>query len=58
MGSWIGTDMAQFTDNPAIAEGASIYQATKQLLHSYLRTIILLSDYTILDDGNVCMYIL
>ena len=32
--------MAQVTDNPAIAEGASIHQEAKQQLHSYLRTNI------------------
>ena len=32
--------MAQVTDNPAIAEGASIHQQAKQQLHSYLRTKI------------------
>ena len=32
--------MAQATDNPAIAEGASIHQQAKQQLHSYLRNNI------------------
>ena len=32
--------MAQVTDNPAIAEGASIHQDAKQQLHSYLRSNI------------------
>ena len=32
--------MAQVTDNPAIAEGASIHQEAKQQLNSYLRTNI------------------
>ena len=32
--------MAQVTDNPAIAEGASIHQEAKQQLHSYLRNSI------------------
>ena len=32
--------MAQVTDNPAIAEGASIHQDAKQQLHSYLRNNI------------------
>jgi len=32
--------VAQATDNPAIAEGASIHQEAKQQLHSYLRTNI------------------
>ena len=32
--------MAQVTDNPAMAEGASIHQQAKQQLHSYLRTNI------------------
>ena len=32
--------MAQVTDNPAIADGSSIHQEAKQLLHSYLRTNI------------------
>ena len=32
--------MAQVTDNPAIADGASIHQEAKQQLHSYLRTNI------------------
>ena len=34
------TRMAQVTDNPAIAEGASIHQEAKQQLHSYLHTYI------------------
>ena len=32
--------MAQVTNNPAIAEGASIHQEAKQQLHSYLRSNI------------------
>ena len=40
MGFWIGTDMAQVTDNPAIADGSSIHQEAKQQLHSYLRNNI------------------
>ena len=32
--------MAQVTDNPAMAEGASIHQEAKQQLHSYLRNNI------------------
>ena len=32
--------MAQVTDNPAIAEGASFHQEAKQQLHSYLRNNI------------------
>ena len=32
--------MAQVTDNPVIADGASIHQEAKQQLHSYLRTNI------------------
>ena len=32
--------MAQVTDNPDIAEGASIHQEAKQQLHSYLRSNI------------------
>ena len=32
--------MAQVTENPAIADGASIYQEAKQQLHSYLRNNI------------------
>ena len=32
--------MAQVTDNPAIAEGASIHQEAKQQLHQYLHTYI------------------
>ena len=32
--------MAQVTDNLAMAEGSSIYQEAKQLLHQYLRTYI------------------
>ena len=32
--------MAQVTDNPAIADGASIHQEAKQQLHQYLRTNI------------------
>ena len=34
------TRMAQVTDNPAMAEGASIHQEAKQQLHQYLRTYI------------------
>ena len=33
--------MAQVTDNPAIADGASIHQEAKQQLNSYLRNNIL-----------------
>ncbi len=40
MGSWIWTDMAQVTDNPAIADGSSIHQEAKQQLHQYLRTYV------------------
>ena len=40
MGFWIGTDMAQVTDNPAIADGSSIHQQAKQQLNSYLRNNI------------------
>ena len=36
----INMAMAQVTDNPAIAEGASIHREAKQQLHSYLRTNI------------------
>ena len=32
--------MAQVTDNPAMAEGASIHQEAKQQLHQYIRTYI------------------
>jgi hypothetical protein len=32
--------MAQVTDNPAMAEGASLHQEAKQQLHEYLRTYI------------------
>ena len=32
--------MAQVTDNPAMAEGASIHQEAKQQLHRYFRTNI------------------
>ena len=32
--------MAQVTDNPAMAEGASIHQEAKHQLNSYLRTNI------------------
>ena len=32
--------MAQVTDNPAMAEEASIHQEAKQQLHSYLRSNI------------------
>ena len=32
--------MAQVTDNPAIAEGASIHQEAKQQLQQYLHTYI------------------
>ena len=40
MGSWIGIDMAQVTDNPAMADGSSIHHDAKQQLHQYLRTNI------------------
>ena len=40
MGPWIWTDIAQVTDNPAIADGSSIHQEAKQQLHSYLRNNI------------------
>ena len=40
MGSWIGIDMAQVTDNPAMADGSSIHQDAKQQLHQYLHTYI------------------
>jgi len=40
MGSWIGIDMAQVTDNPVIADGSSIHQEAKQQLHQYLHTYI------------------
>jgi len=36
----INMAMAQVTDNPAMAEEASIHQEAKQQLHSYLRTNI------------------
>ena len=32
--------MDKVTDNPAMAEGASIHQDAKQLLHQYLHTYI------------------
>ena len=32
--------MAQVTDNPAMADGSSIHQDAKQLLHQYLRTYV------------------
>ena len=32
--------MAQVTDNPAMADGSSLHQQTKQQLHQYLRTYI------------------
>ena len=32
--------MAQVTNNPAIADGASFHQEAKQQLHQYLRTYI------------------
>ena len=37
---YLNLAMAQVTDNPAIAEGASIHQQAKQQLHSYLRNNI------------------
>jgi len=37
---YLNMAMAQVTDNPAMAEGASIHQEAKQQLHSYLRTNI------------------
>jgi predicted transcriptional regulator len=37
---YLNMAMAQVTDNPAIAEGASIHQEAKQQLHSYLHTYI------------------
>ena len=36
----INMAMAQVTDNPAMAEEASIHQEAKQQLHSYLRSNI------------------
>ena len=41
MGSWIGIDMAQVTDNPAMADGSSIHQQAKQQLMQYICTNIL-----------------
>ena len=32
--------MAQVTDNPAMADGSSLHQDAKQLLHDYIRTYI------------------
>ena len=37
---YLNLAMAQVTDNPAIADGSSIHQEAKQLLHSYLRNSI------------------
>ena len=37
---YLNMAMAQVTDNPAMAEGASIHQEAKQQLHSYLRNNI------------------
>ena len=37
---YLNMAMAQVTDNPAVAEGASIHQEAKQQLHSYLRNSI------------------
>ena len=37
---YIHMAMAQVTDNPAMAEGSSIHQDAKQLLHQYLRTYV------------------
>ena len=37
---YLNLAMAQVTDNPAIAEGASFHQEAKQQLHSYLRSNI------------------
>ena len=37
---YLNMAMAQVTDNPAIAEGASIHKEAKQQLHQYLRTYI------------------
>ncbi len=37
---YLNMAMAQVTDNPAMAEGSSIHQQAKQLLHQYLRTYI------------------
>ena len=37
---YLNMAMAQVTNNPAIADGSSIYQDAKQQLHQYLRTYI------------------
>ena len=37
---YLNMAMAQVTDNPAMAEGASLHQEAKQQLHEYLRTYI------------------
>ena len=37
---YLNMAMAQVTDNPTIAEGASLHQEAKQQLHSYLRSNI------------------
>ena len=45
---YLNLAMAQVTNNPVIAEGASIHQEAKQQLHSYLRTNI----QPLLDSGK------